>query len=435
MSDRSDMTDINKLLLENIKKNSPCYSIYTADGNKVGEIPHLLLLVFGYFNDMLSMNFFKDPEIKPEIILLEDYTEEIAKFFCKIIPDIYFKTTSSEILELKNQELIWFFKICGDYCMDQSIMDNYLIHIADNNLNWVVFTEIIKLYSSKSFKELPDLPVWKIFQKTKDKLLLYANTDPILALGEIPSEIYTYAIGRNFICDILEKCNCDNETILFSTIVDKIIKINDSGVKKLSLKAVYDLLSKIRWFFVRQDSFADIWGKLTEHYPEIIITKQINFAFKSRVTNNKLDTICYYNNKFKEFPPRSGLEYEKVIGNNSHMSVYTTTIKNPIHIQFAISRKFRTKTPACIKIECLSPIDKLPGSLVANFNIILLDHKNNIMSTKNQIWTFHNYFKLKFTDFENRFSNFKVQFCKIYFIENTKVTDIITNTEAIKKID
>ena len=161
----------------------------------------------------------------------------------------------------------------------------------------------------------------------------------------------------------------------------------------------------------------------------------IIFAFKSRTTTNKLDTICYYNNKFKEFPPRSGLEYEKVIGNNSHMGVYTTTIKNPIHIQFAISRKPRSKSPACIKIECLSPIDKLLGALVANFNIILLDNTNNIMSTKNQIWTFHNYFKLKFTDFENRFTNFKIQFCKIYFIENKKVTDIIANTEAIKKID
>lgn len=424
------MGDINKLLLENIKKNSVCFSIFTADGNKVGDIPHLLLLSLGYFSDMCSMNFFKDSEIKHDVVLLGDYTKEIATFFCKMIPDMYCKT-----LELKNQELVWFFKICGDYCMDQSIIDNYLTHIADNDLNWAVFNEIIKLYNSKSFKELPDLPVWKVFQKTKDKLLLYANTNPILALDEIPSEIYTYAIGRNFICDILEKCNCDNETLLFSTIVEKIIKINESSAKKLSLKAIYDILSKIRWFFVRQDSFPEIWKKLTEQYPEIIITKQINFAFKSRITTNKLDTICYYNNKFKEFPPRSGLEYEKVIGNNSHMGVYTTTIKNPINIQFAISRNPRNKLRACIKIECLSPIDKLPGALVANFNIILFDHTNNIMSTKNQIWTFHNYFKLKFTDFENRFTNFKIQFCKIYFIANTKVTDIIANTETIKKID
>lgn len=424
------MNNINKLLLENIKKNSTCFTIYTTNGTKIGDIPHLFLLSLGYFNDMLSMDFFKDSETKPKIILLGDYTEEIAKYFCKMISEMYDKT-----LELKNQELVWFFKICGDYCMDQSIIDHYFTNIRDFNLNWSVFNEIIKLYSSKSFKEVPDLPVWKIFERTKNKLLLSSITNPISALEGIPSDIYTYALGRNFICDILEKCDCNNETLLFATIVEKIIEINESSAKKLSLKAVYDLLSKIRWFFVRQDIFPEIWKKLSEQYPLIIITKQINFAFKSRTTNSKLDTICYYGDKFKEFPPRSGLEYNQVIGDLKHMSVYTTTTKNPIKIQFAISRKPTGKSPACIKIECISNINELPGAIVANFNIILLDDADNIMSIKNQIWTFHNYFKLKFTCFENRFANFRVQFCKIYFIENTKSKVIIADSERIEKID
>jgi hypothetical protein len=326
--------------------------------------------------------------------------------------------------------------------MNQSIIDYYFENLCNYNLNWTVFNEIIKLYNCKSFKEVPDLPIWKIFERTKDQLLSSSTTNPISAIEEIPLESYTYALGRNFICHILENCECDDETLLFSTLVDKIVDINNTSEKKLSLKAVLDLLSKIRWFFVRQDTFPEIWEKLTKEYPLIKITKQINFAFKSRTTNNKpsvnsnqvkLDMICYYGDKFKEFPPRSGLSYDEVIGRDSYMTVYTTTIKNPITIRFLIERKPQRKSPACIKIECLSKELELQGALVANFNIIFLDAEDNVISTKNHVWTFHNYFKLKLDHTEDECTDFRLQFCKLYFIENKKSEVIIA--EPIEQID
>lgn len=406
------MSNPNKLLLDHIKEHSECISVHTSDGTKIGKIPHLFLFSFEYFSNMLSMNFFKSSDTNYEFILLIDYTTEMAEFFCKIILQMYY-----DELNLRDKELVWFFKICADYCLDQSLIDNNLKNIGGLRLNWAVFNEIVKLNSSKSFKDFPELPISKIFQRTKDSLLWGAITNPISTILEIPSESYTRPLGRNFICEILEKCECDNETDLFSTLVEKIILIN-SEATKLSLKAVYDLLSKIRWFFVRQDLFSKIWNRLTEMYPLIVLTKQINFAFKSRTGPiTELDTIHYYGDNFKEFPPRSGLEYEKVFPYESHMEVYTTTKKTPIVITFKFGRKEKKRSPAYIEIVCTSDRNNFPGSLVAVFDVILLDNNDNILFTKNKIWTFHNYFQLKLDDDENQCSKYKIQFSKIYFIE------------------
>ena len=421
-----------QILRENINKFSTQIKILTTNGDVVGMIPQPLLFSLEYFKTKHALLKLQEPteSIEPiesiksndhqTVTLLDQYVGNRALFFCTVITTIPF-----EQMKLTNHQIVWFFALCDDYIMDQKITNEFLENIHDFDLNFKVLNEIIILYNGK----IMGPSITKIFDRTKNKLSHSGKLDIMHFIEMTSSECYIVTLGRKILCEILQECLCDNETLLFETLVSKITEINNTCEYGLSQKALYDILKKIRWFYVKYDTFEQLWEQLTIMYPELAITKAMTFAFKSRSQAFKsaitTKSFSYYGNKFKEFPCREGLEYKQDIMYSGNFNLYSTT-EIPHMVNFnanfkSIKRRkgkyasYPQNSSPCITINAYHNHEFL-GDPIVHFMVMIMDESENNISQVEKTWTFHNMCKIKL-DTSQASGKYHIRIYKIYFVD------------------
>lgn len=380
--------DINtQILSNNIETSCQHIEVYSCDGVLVGTVPEPYLRSLGYFKSLISPNFSEGITKKKTITLLDGYFETRARFFCDVVKTMHFRMKM-----YSGHKLVWLYAMFDDYVVNDQLVQ----YILDRNYGVgkcvEAFAEMVRLYNTKDM----GLNIEKLHTEIK-KGLADSYESIICRIDQFPLECFTYAFGRNIVCDIIDKCRCDNETLLFQTLVEKITEINKFE-HKLSRKAVFDLLAKIRWFYVDQNVFEELWKSLSSMYLDLHVPKKISNAFIARNSAIKSyatgDSLVCSSTRFLDYPPRSDCCYSrKVTIYNTSFSIYSTTLV-PVPVEFSVMCDYSKKTKMhYIKISCDNK-DSLPWVPQVRFNLVIQNQYDDRTEIINKTWTFHKFCKL-----------------------------------------
>jgi len=343
-----------------MKTTSHKINVCSSTGQMCGTVTSFQLNYFEFLG-----KYYNDG--KHEDLILDNYDNNMTSLFCIITNSLLFSS-----LKLSPINVVLMVKIMDDYKMIQDVAIYIMEQIDSYYLTWETFSEITNLYNSKIMG-----PMMKLLH---DKTLIGIENNVNIKL--IPHDCFSFAFGRRVICRLLKESNFNNsETKIANELCDKIME------SKLSLKAVYDLLSCVYWFNVDQDLIIPKLEVMKTKYLEFNIPKKILSTFTSRTSmiksyNSKHNSFKF-NKKFN-LKMRPGTEYSKSFQNSATMHVYTTT-----HIPTLRSIGFHI---------CNNKVQRhYPSIMVSNFSNTTqpfaikfsIYHKDETIVT-NKTWTFKN---------------------------------------------
>lgn len=332
--------DANTILTDIIKLNYPTVLIKSGKGQTLAEFPEPYCMIFEFYTTMKFGNF---KEAKSEIkvmTLSSEYSEEQCQFFVQIVPRLF-----TGELRLVGQELVWLIKFFDEFMVIQDLADSCFskIHIDDSDklklLNYIVFEVAGKI---------PGPNMSKLLNMVLDGICLESIQN------DIGPALFTFSFGRNILTKLLKSQSyvCTDETALFNSLVQKIKQINDNEKeKKISIKAFYDILACIRWFFVSEKSITDTLVLVKTIYPDFKVTKMMKAGFQRRAHlvsgySEVKDTFKYDSKLMNDFlGARDSYKYSQSIRPIQHkiLTFYSTT-KDPFVIKLSVTTKTKKRT-------------------------------------------------------------------------------------------
>lgn len=331
----------NSILLGLIHMNYPVVQIKTSTGDILAEFPEPYLMIFDYYVTMKLGKFKEAMTADTKIMtltLLPDYTLEQCKFFVEIIPKLF-----TGELNLGGQQLVWLIKFFDDLLvvpdMVQACFDKIKIYHVDKLklLNYVIIQ-----VAGKS----PGPHMTKLLNLVIDDIQLDS-----LASDIVGPALFTFAFGRNILTQLIKspKYSCHNETQLFITLIHRIKDINEKEKDhKMSIKALYDIMACIRWFFVNELEITDTLKIIQLMYPEFKVTKKMQAGFNRRAKlvagySESKGTFLFDPKLLYDLDARESYAYSQSTRHSRRLTFYSTT-KYPFPIQLTIEFKTKKKT-------------------------------------------------------------------------------------------
>ena len=401
-------------ILQEVIKNTPMATIQAANGTVCGTIPEINMRYLSWFVSMREYKFNESDSKHLKVRLHDSYDEERTKFFCNIMNKIPF-----ENLEMTKRELVWFCALMDDYSMKIELIEYFLDRIDSYSVDWNVMNEIIKLYHAKTMGQA----VQNLYDKFKNKCLSNSTID----LDCIPPSCFTYSFGRRLLCSMIKTGQIENETEFAIKLINKIKEINQQQTDhRVSIKAVYDLLAGVNWFYVKSLSVMNLLDELKQSYPGFAIPERITSAFTIRKTliesykHRTGSTFKYKAENIGGLRPRSCCTYSKTFTRSASFSVYTTTVEPElISMSAQVTKTSRRKTrrslgPSQTYIVISQSHNHIPEDKYLCAQFIIKYHCNGEEVITPKIWTFGQPYKLPVN--ENLInSNITITFQMIYF--------------------
>lgn len=409
------------MVLEKLIEESDIIKILSESGEICGTVP-IIKLKFLNWTKGLTDSAFSDAITKTKSVrLLDGYNKERTMFFCDVM-----RKLGTTDLNFDAKELVWFCALADDYMMEKQVSDFFLEKISNDIVGWSIVSEIAKLRTHNDLGYV----LASLFSKAKSNVTL-----KYIGLDSIPGECFTFARSRQLICSCLKTEEFNNETSIAIDLIDKIISISEVENTKLSIKAIYDLIACIKWFYVKYDTAISKFADLKSVYPEFSLPDKVLTALNYRKTlvanyKSKIPGVFKYNpDKIgKSVIPRISCSYTSMFTTHTKMHMYSTT-NEPISIYFDIdvSKKkarrgrrggydlpttFVGQTFIIIKQSSHDEIDPTK-SICAKFTIKNVTTNTEIAS---KTWTFKKNFKFPVNETAIN-DQIAVSFSMVYFVD------------------
>ncbi|QKF94597.1 hypothetical protein QKU48_gp1139 [Fadolivirus algeromassiliense] len=396
-------------VLKQYLQTTTLITIQSEKYNDCGKIPSIQLKYLKWFDGMSNTSFSEGLSKKNVVRLLDGYDDEKTKFFCYVMNKIPFDN-----MEFTHKELVWFCGIIDDYLMNKQIADYYINQIDEYNLGWNVIAEIAKLYSASMMGDT----VNKLFTQTKN--IVMKNQYPV-----IPYQCFTFSRSRQIVCEFLKTYEFNNEIDLINMILKGIADSHNTEYT-LSLKAIYDLIACVRWFYVDKDFAISRLADIKALYPDFQIPERVLTACNLRKSlvdnyNYKVKGVFKYNPEKigQTCIPRTNNSYSTILKNMTRMRIYTTTFE-PTIVNFSINiasitkskrRRVHNTNPYIMITQNIYNEDK-DKVMCGKFTITNLTKNIEVCS---KLWSFRKSFIVKIDSPDDEY---KISFSMVYPVGN-----------------